>query len=293
MERHVRARIFSGAGTPQGPADAIPDIEKKKARISDVKAFHNFLSGHEFTNKIGDLLNRSHVSISVSFFLLSCLTLGACSLAVSRYFLSSLYSVPLAVAMGFSPFFYLRWRSKRYLLKFSEFLPNALSVIKNAIKVGHGLETSMEAVVQAVPYPVSEEFRMVRTEMKLGQSIQVALQNLYQRIGTQETKIFVTGINIHQELGGNLSEILENLETTIRERFALEREVKALSAQGVMTSWVLCAIPLVLTGIWFFNDPTTLTDFAHSEIGKKGIAVAVFCQIVAFLWMRRIIQLKD
>ena len=291
MRQQVRERIFKSGGSHHGLA--FPTSIEKKPYIGKVKAFQNVLSGYEFTQKIADLLRRSRLNVSVSLFLLSSFSLGICSLALSIHFLRAFFAIPFAILMGFVPFFYLRWRSNRYLLKFTEYLPNALSTIKNAIKVGHGLEAAIEAVVQTVPYPVSDEFRTVQTEMKLGQSLEVALQNLYQRIQTPETKIFVTGVNIHEELGGNLSEILDNLESTVRERFALQREIKALSAQGVMSSYVLCAVPFVMTAVWFFNDPAALKEFVYSQAGKTGITIAIFCQLTAFLWMRRVIQIKD
>lgn len=291
MRQQVRERIFKSANSRN--ATAVPPSFEKITNISNVKAFQNVLSGYEFTQKIADMLRRSGLPLSVSVFLLSSFALGACSLAISINFMPELYAVPLAALLGFAPFLYLKWRSKRYLLKFTEYLPTALSAIKNALKVGHGLEAAIESVVQTVPYPVSDEFRTVRAEMKLGQSLHVALQNLYQRIRTVETKIFVTGVTIHEELGGNLSEILGNLESTIRERFALDREIKSLSAQGVMSMYVLCAVPFAVTAVWFFNDPAALSEFVHSGSGKIAIAIGVICQITAFLWMRRVINIKD
>lgn len=287
-KRKVKARLYSD-GAVQAP---LMDFTKKHY-FSEVDAFNKFLSRRAFAHKIDDMLKRARMPISVSLFLLSCLTLGMLTFMILRNPMGPLYAAPVATSAAFAPYLFLKWRERIYLKKFAEYLPNALSVISNSIKVGHGLEAALEAVARTVPYPVSEEFQTVRAEMKLGQPLQVALQNLYERIGSVETKIFATGVAIHEELGGNLSEVLTNLEHTIRDRFALAREIKVMSAQGILSMWILTAAPLVLTAIWLFNAPEALFAFAASEGGRMGIGLAVVCQSVALIWTRQIIRIND
>ena len=270
-----------------------PRTLEKTRHLSDVSAFRNFLSQQPFSDEVFQLLKRSNLKISVSLFLLSCLALGIFSFIYFQFLMSKFFALLLACGVAYLPYSYLKFLNKRYVSKFEEYLPNALSIISNSIKVGHGLEAAITAVTETAPYPVSKEFETLRAEMKLGQPIQTAMQNLYERIKSPELQVFVTGVVVHQDLGGNLSEILDHLEDTMRERFALKREIKALSAQGVMSSWILFAMPFAAALIWLFTDPSILFNYANSEGGRIAIFAAIIMQAVAFIWMRQIIKLKD
>ncbi len=287
--KRLKERIFSSEIFKYLQAPAF----EKKSHLSDVGTFRNFLSRYALSDEIFQLLKRADLKISVSLFLLSCLVLGLFSFAYLQTLMPKFFALLLACGVAYLPYYYLKFRNKRYILKFEEYLPNALSIISNSLKVGHGLEAAITAVAETAPYPVSKEFETLRAEMKLGTPLQTAMQNLYERIKSPELQIFVTGITIHQDLGGNLSEILDHLEKTTRERFALKREIKALSAQGVMSAWVLFSMPIAASLIWFFADPKILFNYARSDGGKFAIIASLVMQAVAFLWMRQIITLKD
>ena len=287
--KHLKERIFAAEIFKYFETPAF----EKTRHLSDIAAFRNFLNRHPLSEKILHLLKRANLKISVATFLLSCLAVGIFSFVYLQLLMPKFFALFGAFAIAYLPYFYLNRRNKRYISKFEEYLPNALAIISNSIKVGHGLEAAMAAVAETAPYPISKEFETLRAELKLGQPLQTALWNLYDRIRSPELQIFVTGVSVHQDLGGNLSEILDHLEETMRERFALKREVKALSAQGVLSSWVLFSMPIVAVLIWLVTSPSILLNYVSSESGRFAIFVSVLMQVVAFAWMRRIITLKD
>lgn len=289
-ESHAKGRVFASSGSLR--ASETPDFEQIH-HFSDIDPIHRFLSGLGFAERLANSLKRINSRISVSTLLFLCLAVGALFFLFLSRWMPGFLALVISLAIAVLPFFYIRYQSARYIAKFSEHLPNALSIISNSIKVGHGLEVAVAAVSGTAPYPVSVEFERVRAEMQLGQPLEEAMQNLYHRIQTSDLKIFVTAMLVHQELGGNLSEILENLERTIRERFALRREIKALSAQGVLSSQILFSLPFVMIAIWTAVDPELLMQYANSEMGHFLIAISIVLQIVAFFWMRRITTLKD
>ncbi len=275
------------------PVAGITASLRKRTSFSDIDALDQALHKHKFAKRIAALLVSAKLKVSVSTFLWGSAILGGVSLfAIGRVapFPVALAGATLVTAI---PFFWLRAMRARYLAKFAEYLPNALSVLSNSIKVGHGIEIAFSTVADVAPWPLNTEFSTVRAEIRLGLSLEAALANLYDRIRSEELKILLTSIAIHQELGGNLSEIVDNLETTIRERFALQREAQALSSQGVMSSWILFCIPIFLSALWFVRDPKTLIGFAQSPGGKVAIGISVFFQLAGFFWIRRIIRLRD
>ncbi|MBI3307014.1 MAG: type II secretion system F family protein, partial [Candidatus Omnitrophica bacterium] len=211
---------------------------------------------------------------------------------IANLFLPHSSSVPLAALFIYFPFLYLKRKNNQYLALFSEYLADATSILAGSLKVGHSLEAAIESVANTAPHPLCTEFKTVSAEIRLGMPIEGAFRNLYHRIKTPELKILTTAIITHQELGGNLSELLENLEKTIRDRFALEREIKVLSSQGVFSMWVLCALPFVFAVVWYFIDRALLFEFAASSLGVTLLTASFMIQIVAFMWMRRIVLIK-
>lgn len=267
-----------------------PSLEKS-FHLSDIGFLQKFLSSRKQSTALSLLLKRAKLDLSVAVFILLSASAGACFFVVTSHFLPLWISLLVALGVLMLPYLWLQAQSKKYLAKFTEYLPNALSIISNSIKVGHSLEAAFAAVAETAPSPVSDEFKVLRAEMKLGQSLEMAMENLYLRIPVPDLKIFITGVSVHQELGGNLSEVLDNLEQTLRDRFALKREIKALSSQGIMSSWVLFAIPIVLLVVWFVNDPKMLLDYAKSDLGRNVMIGAVFVQLLSFLWIKKIINL--
>lgn len=265
----------------------------KKHYISDINFLSDFLKKYASSEHIAILLKTAKVPISVSVFLLVSLSLGFISLIIIKNRIPFSLAVPASVVIAAVPFMVLIFLRKRYILRFNTYLPDALGIISNSIKVGHGLETALDVVARNAPYPLNVEFKTVQSEMQLGVSLQKALKNLYHRIGSAELKIFITGVSIHLELGGNLSEILDTLQRTIRARFALAREVVALSAQGILSAWVIFSVPFIITYMLYGKDATPLVEFAKSAAGSIMLKACVVLQVIAFFWMKKIVTIKD
>ena len=270
------------------------NILKKGERVSEIEAFKYLLIQHGIADKIALLLRTSKYKISVSVFLLICTVMGI--LTFSFFYVTMRgFFVPmfLALSSGLAPLFYLIYKRRRYLKKFGEVLPDALSALSSSIRAGRSLESAIDVVAQTATYPIRDEFETVRGEVKFGVPIERALENLYERIRNPELKILVTGISIHRELGGNLSEILDNLERTIRERFAIIREIDTLSSQGRYSAWVLFAVPFALMFIYWKSDPITFTRFIQSNLGNKMIWLTIILDVLGLLWIRRLARLHD
>lgn len=265
----------------------------RQEHLSDIPRLQKILEKQEFTHKLALWLKRSGSRLSLSSFLLIYAVAATLIFFIAQFFIPIHVSLLLAGACLYLPFLMLRSKNQAYLQKFSEHLPDATSIISNNLKVGQSIESAIDAVGRNAAYPVSSEFQSICGELKLGLSLDAALRNMYARIQTPELKIFIIGITIQQELGGNLSEIMENLEKTIRERFALEREIKVLSAQGVFSMWVLLALPFVFAGVWTVMDRELLVEFATSPFGIRLMLFSLALQMFAFYIMKKTVSIKD
>lgn len=268
-------------------------VLKKKNYFSDIQIIDRFLNQFGFAKEISENLKITPYKISVSAFFLLSICISIFVFFFLRRMMPYSGSLVLAFISSTIPFIYLRLIRQRYLKKFEEYFPNALSIISGSLKVGHVLEAGINAVAATAPYPINEEFKMVQGELKLGVGLQTALENLYKRIKNEELKIFITGVIINQELGGNLSEVLDNIEKTIRERFALNREIKALSGQGKMSAIVLFFIPIIISFMTYKSNPKTFLNFFTSPIGMLAIWFMGFMALISYLGIRKVINIKD
>ncbi len=285
-ERLTPLSVFDGAGHPS---------LRKKTNISDVRVFKLLLQKMVFIKKVSHMLETVSWPISVSVFLMGSTLLGFGGyffLKTSQQMSGGMEYIGAAV-IGLIPTLILRLAYKRYLAKFEMFLPESLAIMSNSVKVGHGMETCMDLVAKTAPYPVNREFTTVKAEIQLGMTLQQALGNLYERLRQPELKILTTGIRIHADLGGNLSEILDNLQKTIRERFTLKREIKTLSAQGIISATVLFLMPFLFTFMWIASDKQMFMDYLATDSGQRGLKICLFLEVVAFFWIKKVINIKD
>jgi tight adherence protein B len=286
MKERMSARGKFGAGD-------VSRIRKRDVQ-DEAGVVRGFFKKHRFYERFVIGLSTAKINTSVTKYLLLCLFLGVISFIVLQVWFGFLPRLLISLLLGASPLLYVYFRRKFYVAKFAENLPNGLSSISGSIKAGRSLEAAFETAAQTAPYPVADEFKQVRAEMGLGVPMQQALTNLYQRIrNNHELKILITGISIHQELGGNLSEILDNLERTIRDRFAMKRELSTLSAQGKISIWVLVGIPIFLMLFFFKSNPEQFASFIHSSQGENIIWAVIVLNAVGFFWMSRVIRLGD
>jgi tight adherence protein B len=142
------------------------------------------------------------------------------------------------------PFVHVWWKRKKRFDAFLEELPDALDLVSRALSAGHGFSEALNMVSTEMPDPIATEFRKAYEEQNLGLSIKLALENLTQRMPLLDLRMCVTAVLIQRETGGNLSEILEKVSHTIRERFRIMGDLKTLTTSSRMSAWLLCGLPI-------------------------------------------------
>jgi tight adherence protein B len=190
------------------------------------------------------------------------------------------------------PLFYVYSRKAKRLKLFILQFPDAIDMIISALKAGHAFNKAMQLVSSEAPDPVGIEFRKTFEENSLGLSIKEALNNLTQRVDSLDLKLFVMAVILQKETGGNLTEILDKISQTIRERFKLIGQIKAYTAQGRMSMWILGLLPLGFALIVSSINPDYLRPLFEEQLGKILLIAAVFLQIIGFIIIRKIIQIK-
>ena len=194
-----------------------------------------------------------------------------------------------AIAGAFAPGMYVSSQQKKRLQKFNDQLSDMLNLMVNGLRAGYSTMQAMEAISKELPSPISDEFRRVVQEMQIGIPMETALENLLRRIPSEDLDFVVTAINVQREVGGNLSEILDNISFTIRERVRIKGEVRVLTSQVRTSGSVLSLIPFGLTIILWFLNPEYLMSVTQ---GGPICTAVIICVVLGLIGSSYFIMMR-
>ena len=238
-----------------------------------------------------ELINKAGVSMYVGTLLLACgvAFIGA-FLLVWRLSGTAVLALPLGVLAGAGPPFVLNILANRRVAKFEEQFPEAIDLMSRALRAGHAFTTALSMVGEELPDPVGGEFKLAYDRQNFGMPLPDALRSLGARVPLIDARFFVTAVLTQREVGGNLSEVLENLAEVIRERFKVKRQVRVVTAHGRMTAWVLGSMPPVLGAILTFMNPETMSIMWTHPTGIRMIAAAIVLQVLGAFVISRLVK---
>jgi tight adherence protein B len=194
-----------------------------------------------------------------------------------------------AIAGAVAPGMYVKSQQKKRLQKFNDQLSDMLNLMVNGLRAGYSTMQAMEAISKELPPPICDEFRRVIQEMQIGIAMEAALDNLLRRIPSEDLDFVITAINVQREVGGNLSEILDNISFTIRERIRIKGEVRVLTSQVRTSGSVLSLIPFFLVLILWFLNPEYLMSVTK---GGTLITSAIICVVLGLIGTSYFIMMK-
>jgi tight adherence protein B len=217
----------------------------------------------------------------------------ACAVAlVGLFYGREFLGWPLAIViMPIEAFLVARfifgWERGRFQKSLLEQIPDVMALICRAVAAGIPLSAAMHSVAREAPSPSCDEFVRVVSEVAIGQSLEVALWKLYERVGLPEYAFFAVTIGLQAQTGGSLVETLENLQDIVRKRVALSKRGKALAAEARMSAQILGSLPFVMAVILFFMQPGYLDFFLNTPTGNHLLLYAL-----GFLGMGKLVMNK-
>ena len=190
------------------------------------------------------------------------------------------------------PFLYLSVMASRRQAKFEEQLPSTLQLLSGALQAGHSLQQAVDTVVHEAGDPIAGEFQRVLTEARLGRPLEEAFESMAKRTNSIDFKWTVMAIRLQRQVGGNLAEVLSTVSQTIRDRYALKRQVKALSAEGRLSSLILSILPILMFVALLIFNPVFLRPLFSTGIGLMMMAGAAVLMIFGVFWLNKITEIK-
>ncbi len=193
---------------------------------------------------------------------------------------------------GSIPYWIIKRKRKRRLLKIEAQFPDALDSLARAMRAGHALSGAVMLLAAETPAPLGPEFRKLADEHRLGLAWGNAFENFSRRLPILEIRMFVAAIMVQTRTGGKLTDVLEKLSETIRESAALRGEVRSISAQGRMTGTVLTILPLFIALAMFVTNPTYIAILWTDPRGSRLIWGAATCLVLGHFAIQRIVNIK-
>jgi tight adherence protein B len=242
-------------------------------------------------------LERAHLRLRVGEYLLirfflAILGLTLPLLATHASLVGLIVGLVLAVVGFMAPAVYVTLKKRRRLDAIDKQLVEALSYIANSIRAGFAMLQAIDAAGQRLQPPLSEEFSRLVTDVRMGASLEDSLAALANRVGSYDLDMVVTAILIQRSSGGNLSEVLDNVAETIRERDRIRGEIRVMTAQQRLAAWVLSLWPLALAGIFLLINPDLMSNLWTQSAGIVLLVIAGVLQVLGFFTIRRIISIE-
>ncbi len=280
----------------RGREQALPTLILRR-HLSGIPVLDLFLARNQRATQLALELERAGVSMPVAQYVAIRLFLAVVAFLLAVIF-SGGHPVGLlaglaGAAVGYmAPAFYLGVLQERRLRSIEKQLPEALSIMSNALRAGFGFLQAMEAAARRLPPPLGPELARTLQDANLGASVEGALRGLVERCRSYDLELVVTAVLVQREVGGNLSEILDNTAHTIRERERIKGEIKTITTMQRWEGNVAALVPVALAGILLLANRQYIGTMLEEPIGQVLLALAAVWQIIGIIVMRRIVSIE-
>jgi tight adherence protein B len=255
--------------------------------INNAKFLENYKKGIQLQ------LTRAHILLKAEEFITVCLILffvmGLLFFVVTN---SLLYSAAMAIVGWLAPTFFVRSRIKKRIKSLNEQLSDAIVLISNSLKAGYSFFQAVDIVSKEMSGPIAEEFSLLQKEVNLGLTTEKALENLVSRVKSDDLELVVIAVLIQRQVGGNLSEILDNISSTIRERIKIKGEVKTVTAQGRASGFIISLLPVALGLILFVINPEHISTLFTDPIGILLLVFSVMMELIGIYFISKIVKIE-
>jgi tight adherence protein B len=236
------------------------------------------------------------MKLTVSEFVAVRVFLALILAAVAYFALSGIPAIILTLLAGLfgwiAPSFWVTMQINGRVNKINAQLPDALTLISNSVKAGFGLMQALDMAAREVQHPLGTELKRTLADINVGSGTEEALLNLAKRSGSDDLEIVITAMLIQQTTGGNLSEILDNVAHTMRERIRIRGEIKTLTSQQMLTGFVIGALPIAMVILFTLLNPDYMTPLFTTTIGYVMIAGACVLELFGVMLIRKILAIE-
>jgi tight adherence protein B len=198
----------------------------------------------------------------------------------------------VAAVAAATPFATVTLRAKRRMRAFDEQLPNVLQTMAGSLQVGHSFNQSLQAIVDEGQQPAADEFARVIAEMRFGRPADDALEAVGERLDSPDFDYVLMSVRVQRQIGGSLAGLFETVAETVRERQQFRRKLRAITATGRMSAYLLVCLPLATAALLTAIRPDYLAPLFTTPGGQMAVAASCVMIVIGALSLRRIVDVK-
>ena len=237
-------------------------------------------------------LERAGVATPLPEFVLAVGLVTVASTVVGVLFGGPVAGLLPVVAVPLGARLLVRVKAGRRQAAFADQLDDSLQLMASSLRAGHSLLRAVDAVSQDADRPTADEFARIVNETRVGRDLNDAMDEVAARMGSDDFTWVAQAVAIHREVGGNLAEVLDAVGHTIRERNAIRRQVKALSAEGKLSAAVLMCLPIGILGFIYLTNRSYLAAFTESAVGYGMLGGAAVMMVIGGLWLKKTVTIR-
>jgi tight adherence protein B len=254
-------------------------------------AFDTLSMSLSLSQKLRMLILQADSKKSPGSVMIQCLASAAGAALLYFVFLPFPLVTPLVgIAAAFLPIAWLKFKRARRMKVFNNGLAEGIDMMGRSLRAGHSVVSAIGIVAEQGPEHVCTEFAEVFKKQNYGLPMRECLMQMLERVPSQDLRVLVTGILVQKDTGGNLAEILDRIVYVIRERVRIKAEIKTHTAQGRMTGWILCMLPVVMLVLINLIDHGYSDVLFHDPTGQKMLMAGVVLLCLGGLTIRHIIK---
>jgi tight adherence protein B len=270
-------------------------LANRAAVLNALRAERSLFDGkHPLLRKLNDRLAQTGLRLDRGVLLLSISALATVLFLVwSAIVGPGLISITAAILSAFGlTALVLEVARQRRIARFTELLPDAIDVIVRGVRVGYPLPVALDLAAREMPDPIGTELGMTSDEITFGQDVRTAIENLYGRVGHEDLLFFVVAINVQNQTGGNLAEVLSRLSRLLRHRSKLRLKIRALSAEGRVSAVVLSLMPFILFGGIGLISPSYFAEVRNDPLVMPALIYGAISLLFGNIVMYRMVHFK-
>jgi tight adherence protein B len=293
-EQQGREQVWKRLRTTTPRAVVTSTLLKRAEQLSAVPSFDVFLTrSRKHLGPVELLIEQSGVRMTVGTFMAASVLCALVAVTLVQWLVGGVMLAGAAALVASQvPAAVLRRMRTTRVQKFEAQFPEALALMSRALRAGHAFTTGLAMVAEEMPKPIGPEFRTLYEHQNFGMPIPDALHAFAKRVPLLDAKFLVTAVLIQRESGGNLSEILDNIATVIRDRFRVKRQIQVVSAHARISGFVLIGTPPALAMAVFTLNPDHFRLLTEDPLGTQLIMAAVGLQAMGTLIIRRLIKIE-
>lgn len=246
-----------------------------------------------FTDTLGDELISAGIMMKPEEYLIMWVVLAVGLPIIIALFLGNILFAFLAMLIGgIAPLLFIRSKRSKKLKLFDTQLADALMLMSNSLHAGLSFQNAMENIGKEMPDPIAGEFSRVVKEMRYGKTTEQAITDMVERIESRDLMLAMNAVLIQHQVGGNLSEILESIAATIRDRIKIKADIKSLTAQGRMSGMIIGGLPIVVGLMIAIMNPSYMSMFVTEPLGWVLLAVCAVMEFIGFMFIKKIVTIE-